>query len=104
VKQLIVSLGAKADLREIRDFSTKRWGREQARNYIDLIIARFAWIMVNASRGARCEELLPALRRVNVRRHAIFYRDFPDRIEISRVLHQRMDHARAFDAERDDAG
>jgi toxin ParE1/3/4 len=96
VKSLDVSEPARADLREIRAFSRRRWGSRQADEYVGLIIARFAWLMVNSSRGARQDHILPGLRRVNVRRHAIFYRDLRDTVEISRVLHQRMDHARAF--------
>ena len=78
MKQLFVSGGAKADLREIRQFSTRRWGRDQARDYIEMIIARFAWIMVNAERGSRYDRFMPGLRRVKVRRHAIYYRDLPE--------------------------
>jgi plasmid stabilization system protein ParE len=59
-------------------------------------LARFAWLMTNASRGRPQDSLMPGLRRVNVRRHAIFYRELADYVEISRVLHQGMDHAKIF--------
>jgi toxin ParE1/3/4 len=102
VKSLDISGPAKADIAAIRRYSRRRWGREQADHYVGLIIARIAWLMLNASRGSRQDQILPGLRRINVRRHAIFYRDLPDAIEIARVLHQQMDHAGQFSAWRSD--
>ena len=96
MKRLVVAAEAKADLRDIRRFSTSRWGQGQASEYINQIIARFSWLMVNPSLGSNRDDLGPGLRRVNVRSHAIFYRELEDSIEIARVLHQRMDHARVF--------
>ena len=93
MKTLVVSQRAKADLREIRVFSRKRWGGEQAQAYVELIISRFAWLMRNARRGTRADQLILGLRRVNVRRHAILYLEHADSIEILRVLHQQMDFA-----------
>lgn len=98
MKSLDVSGPAKADLREIRAFSTEKWGRIRAADYVNSIISRFAWLMENSSRGTPQDQILRGLRRLNVGRHAIFYRDLPDTVEIARVLHQRMDHARIFDA------
>jgi toxin ParE1/3/4 len=102
VKSLDVSAPARADLRDIQAFSIHRWGRRRADDYIGLIIARFAWLMENSARGAPQDHIQPGLRRVNVRRHAIFYRDLPATVEISRVLHQRMDHAQIFSAAHGD--
>lgn len=102
MKRLIVSRAARADLRAIRGYSRTRWGAEQAERYFDLIVARFAWLMLNAARGATQDAILPGLRRVNVRRHAIFYVDRPDAVVVARVLHQRMDHAAQIGAPLED--
>lgn len=98
MKELIVSAQARADLAAIRAYSRKEWGPEQAAQYVAIILSRFAWLMLNASRGRRQDEILPGLRRINVRRHAIFYVDHADAVEIARVLHQQMDYARQFRA------
>jgi toxin ParE1/3/4 len=98
MKRLIVSDDAKADLREIARYSKATWGAEQANRYVNLIIERFAWLMRHSARGAPQDEIIPGLKRVNVRRHAIFYLDRPDAVVVGRVLHQRMDHAGQFRA------
>jgi toxin ParE1/3/4 len=100
VKSLDVSGPAKADIAAIRRYSRRTWGREQAERYVGEIIARIGWLMLNASRGSRQDHILPGLRRINVRRHAIFYRDLSETIEIARILHQQMDHAGQFAAWR----
>jgi toxin ParE1/3/4 len=102
LKGLVVSQAAKVDLREIRIFSRKKWGRERAAAYIELIITRFAWLMQNARRGARADHLISGLRRVNVRRHAILYFDHADTVEILRILHQQMDFAAQLGVEQRD--
>jgi len=102
LKRLVVSEGAKADLREIRLFSQRQWGREQAADYVELVISRFAWLMKNARRGARADQLILGLRRVNVRRHAILYFEHADSIEVLRVLHQQMDFAAQLGVEPPD--
>jgi len=102
LKRLVVSEAAKTDLREIRVFSRKQWGREQAVAYVELMISRFARLMQNARRGARADHLILGLRRVNVRRHAILYFEHADSIEILRVLHQQMDFAAQLGVERSD--
>ncbi|HXQ14196.1 MAG TPA: type II toxin-antitoxin system RelE/ParE family toxin [Caulobacteraceae bacterium] len=102
MKRLVVAEGAKADLREIRAFSREQWGREQAKAYVELIISRFAWLMLNARRGARADQLIVGVRRVNVRRHAILYLEHADSIEVLRVLHQQMDFATQLGVEPPD--
>ena len=100
MKSLDVSGPAKADIAAIRRYSRRTWGRAQADRYVDEILARIGWLMLNASRGSRQDHILPGLRRINVKRHAIFYRDLSDAIEIARILHQQMDHAGHFAAWR----
>lgn len=44
--------------------------------------------------GVECTDLRAGYRRYGVGSHAIFYRLAPDRIEVVRILHQRMDAGR----------
>jgi toxin ParE1/3/4 len=102
VKRPVVPTAAKSDLAAIRAYSQWRRGREQAGRYIGLNVARFAWLMRNASRGARQDFIATGLRRINARRHAIFYVEGDDTVEIARVPHQQMDQAQQFRAVPDD--
>jgi plasmid stabilization system protein ParE len=53
VKRLVVSDIAKSDLATIRIYSRDRRGKNQAEQYIELIIACFAWLMTNSARGSK---------------------------------------------------
>ena len=44
--------------------------------------------------GVRRDEIAEGLRACPVRRHVVFYRDRPDRVDVVRILHERMDPAR----------
>ncbi|HEU4455604.1 MAG TPA: type II toxin-antitoxin system RelE/ParE family toxin [Longimicrobium sp.] len=46
--------------------------------------------------GTRRKELRPTLRSVAVNPYTIYYRVVGERVEISRILHQRQDAARIF--------
>jgi toxin ParE1/3/4 len=96
MKQLIVSDEAKASLREIRAYSEQNWGRQPGVGYVDRIIQAFSTLMVRPGRGARRDAILPGLRRLNVRSHAIYYVEREASIFIVCVLHQRQDHVAWF--------
>jgi toxin ParE1/3/4 len=96
MKQLIVSDEAKASLREIKAFSERNGGRPRGVGYVDRIIHAFSTLMVRPGRGTRRDAVLPGLRRLNVRSHAIFYLERVDSIFIVCILHQRQDHVAWF--------
>jgi toxin ParE1/3/4 len=94
--RLVVTDEAKRDMADIGNYSKRTWGAEQARTYRGLIIQSFAKLLERPSRGRLQDNLAPSVRRLNVRRHAVFYFVRGEDLVISRVLHQSMDFTAAF--------
>ena len=83
---------AKADLKEIADFTQSRWGREQRNLYLQMLDVSFRQLAANPLKGNDCNDIRIGYRKLNVGSHVIFYRQtLADTIDIVRVLHGRMD-------------
>jgi len=83
---------AKADLKEIANFTQKRWGREQRNLYLQMLDVSFQQLADNPLKGKDCSEIRMGYRKLNAGSHVIFYRQTrSDMIEIVRVLHGHMD-------------
>ena len=82
---------AVADLEEIWNHSTENWGELQAERYLRLINKHFRKIADNPDLGPSCDGIREGYRRRRVARHTIFYRMSDDRVEVVRILHERMD-------------
>jgi toxin ParE1/3/4 len=92
----ILAERARRDLIEIRKHTVKRWGKEQARKYIEQIY-RYADELANRRLpGKSREDVAPNLKSYHVGRHVIFYVESKEGIEIARVLHDSMDFVRHF--------
>lgn len=89
--RLIISDRAREDLRNIAEYTEKRWEVEQKSTYLGLIEQGFGDILRNPAVGAPRDHIKPGYRSVNVGRHLIFYRDSGADIWIVRVMHQNMD-------------
>ena len=96
--RLIRSAQAKRDLVEILQFTKRRWGEAQAREYAALIAEALASITMDPHCGKPRDELFPGLRAHAIRqpgrpaRHIVFYRlGAPGTVELVRVLHDAMD-------------
>ena len=99
--RLVVTDDAKTDLHEINRYTRRKWGAAQADEYRWLIIESFARLMDRPTRGRAQDHLVVGLRRLNVRRHAVFYFVRGDDLVVARILHQSMDiSARFFDEEK----
>ncbi|MBX9909716.1 MAG: type II toxin-antitoxin system RelE/ParE family toxin [Beijerinckiaceae bacterium] len=85
---------AKADLRRIAQRSKREWGVVQAKSYVATINAAIARLQEMPESGVECSDLLAGCRRCNVGAHSIFYCPAIDRIDVIRILHQRMDAGR----------
>ena len=81
---------AKQDLLEIGRFTGKTWGKRQRDRYLKALTDRFDWLAEYPRAGQSFEEVRPNLHAFPEGSHIIFYGLAPDRIEIVRVLHQRM--------------
>jgi toxin ParE1/3/4 len=82
---------AKADLHSIGRYTQATWGHEQRNNYLARLDACFHLLAREPQRGRACDDIRPGYRKYHVGRHLIFYREFPEGVEIIRILHDRMD-------------
>ena len=90
---------AKQDLRSIGRYTQITWGRAQRNTYLAKIDAAFQLLAMEPQLGKSCDDLLAGYRKYPVGKHLIFYRQSADRLEIIRILHQRMDIEAHFDDE-----
>lgn len=80
------------DLNNIWDYTFKKWSEKQADKYYAAIKLAFNGIGEHPSIGKEYFEVNKNLFGFNVGKHIIFYHLVSNnRIEIIRILHQRMD-------------
>ena len=82
---------AKTDIDDIWNYSEERWGLEQAKRYIRELQRAMETVARDPKRARSCDDIRPGYRRFSVGSHIIFFVTTGDKIEIIRVLHQRMD-------------
>ncbi len=86
-----ISEQAIADLYDIWVYTFRKWSKEQADRYYDLIIGEIEFIADNYLIGKSAEQTRRNYRVTKIKSHLIFYRKREDEIvEIVRILHQRM--------------
>ena len=87
-----ISQQAIEDLDKIWIYTLKKWSKEQADRYYDLIIAEIEFIADNYLTGKSAEQTRKNYRVTKIKSHLIFYRKVDNGIVgIVRVLHQRID-------------
>jgi toxin ParE1/3/4 len=96
VLELRFSRRADSDLVGIAAFTTREYGKDQARAYRDRLAACFASLQRNPYLGRAADDLAPGLRRIRQGAHIIFYLPADRAILIVRVLHHGMDFERHF--------
>lgn len=80
------------DLTKIWDYIFEKWSEKQADNYYKMLLENFQHIADDPKIGKNYDGIRDELFGIKVNRHIIFYRKFNDRpIEITRILHERMD-------------
>ena len=87
----VVSKKAVYDLEEIWFYTVEKWSVEQADRYYQLIFEEINYICRHINTGKSMEHVRKGYRASKVKSHLIFYRVERDRVEIIRVLHERMD-------------
>lgn len=85
---------AQQDLSSIWDFTEERWDTRQAETYLREIQAALERVAADPRRGRPRAEIREGYLSYALGSHTIFYLRRRDDIDIIRVLHQRMDHAR----------
>lgn len=80
------------DLAKIWDYTFEQWSEQQADNYYEMLILNCQEIVINPNFGKTYDGITPNLLGIKANRHIIFYRIIrKDEIEITRILHGRMD-------------
>lgn len=85
-----ITKAAKRDLVEIAEYTREQWGDEQRVRYLTQHDARMRWIARNPQRGVPSDHLKPGYWRCSEGRHVIYYRILDKRVEVVRILHERM--------------
>ncbi len=80
------------DLSKIWEYTFEVWSEKQADSYYGELIAICQEIVEHPDAGKNYEGITKQLFGVKANRHIIFYRMVSqDAIEITRILHERMD-------------
>lgn len=80
------------DLTNIWEYTFEKWSEHQANTYYEILISNCASIAIDPNLGKPYQDITPNLLGIKVQRHIIFYRIIEEqRIEITRILHERMD-------------
>lgn len=83
---------AVADISKIWEYTFEVWPEKQADNYYDRLIANCAEIAKNPDLGKNYNGISKQLLGLKANRHIIFYRTLDENyVEITRILHERMD-------------
>lgn len=89
-KRLIVAPLAREDLRGIRRFIAES-SPFYAREFLADLTERIAWIAEVDFTGSPRDQISPGLRSFPYRQRCIYYRSYPDRIVILRIMHGAQD-------------
>lgn len=87
----ILSLEADKDLEDIFDFTTDKFGQEQAITYLDGLENALQGLSANPKLGRERNEIRKGLRSLNKESHVVFYRILKDHIRVVRILHTSRD-------------
>lgn len=83
---------AVTDLSDIWDYTVRKWSEEQADRYYGMLLESFQDIADNPELGKNYHGITSDLFGLKANRHIIFYRKLiGEPIEITRILHGRMD-------------
>ena len=85
---------AQRDLSSIWDYTTERWDEQQAETYVREIRSAIERIAEQPERGRAVDDVRTGYRRYAIGSHLIFFLARTDRVDVIRILHQRMDPTR----------
>jgi len=89
--ELLVRPRARRDLKEIWRYTVQQWGAAQADQYLYDLDQEIQGLLQFPELGAPLNHIRAGYRRLQVKRHLVFYRRDGQRLEIVRVLHDAMD-------------
>ncbi|MBN1820703.1 MAG: type II toxin-antitoxin system RelE/ParE family toxin [Prolixibacteraceae bacterium] len=92
IQQYRISEKAINDLEKIWLYTYKKWSKEQADRYHNLIIDEIEFMVNNYNLSRKVNYVREGYRMTKVKSHLIFAKkSVDDVIEIVRILHQNMD-------------
>lgn len=92
-----LSREAQSDLAAIADYTLERWGKEQARTYIDALHGRLTELAHQPLLGRKRDEVAEGLLCFPFESHVVFYTLADFGIAVVRILHKRQDPFRHID-------
>lgn len=87
----IISEEVKKDLEKIWLYTYHNRSASQAKSYTNLIIQQIEFISRNPTSGKKFNHLIKRYFRSKIKSHYIFYKIDETKIQIIRILHERMD-------------
>lgn len=97
MKRFELSRAALSDLEGIADYTVRRWGKTQARVYIELLRGRLTELAHQPLRGRKRTDLAPELLSFPFESHVVYYARTAFGIAVARILHKRQDPFRQLD-------
>ncbi len=94
--QLVFSRKALLDLKEIHQYTVKKWSEPQADHYYFVLIEGLQQLLSFPKLGKRYEKLRTKPFGIKVSKHIIFYKIEKQNLYVIRVLHESMDLKKAF--------
>ena len=94
--RFVLTPRARADLDENWDYTAEQWGLDQAEKYVRQLWSDIAAIADRPTLGRECADVRPGYRKYPSGSHGLFYRLSKSRLDVVRILHERMDHERHF--------
>lgn len=91
MKRIAFSTKARRELQGIYAYTVETWGDAQAETYLSGFDKMFAALRSGSAITRSAADVKPDLRKVQVGRHVVFFRETAERVEVVRVLHERMD-------------
>ena len=80
------------DLAQIWDYTFNEWTERQADKYYNELLSACKKIAENSDLGRKYFKIIPDLLGLHTNRHIIFFRRInPKFVEITRILHEKMD-------------
>ena len=93
--EYVISEKAKNDLREIADYTQKRWSDVQAERYIRMLFSEFSSLADKPLAGRSYDHCRVGSRGLYCGKHVNLYRVLSrSKVRVVRVLHERMDFLR----------
>lgn len=93
-RRIVLADPAKSDLRDILNFTARRWGRKQRSTYRQLIRDTISTLASSPSLGRARDDLSAGLRSYPAGSHLLYYLEVGDVIVVIRILHSRQDPTR----------